>query len=145
MNDKSLVPEKVRNADTHDRHRREVLWQITIPVGVGTLIILALAYLAIFPATAQQDSVWADISIIFLIVPVVLVSLLMTAMLVGSVYLTVRLIQESPFFFYKVYQWLLFANVKVQEAGIKATEPVLKLQSFTASIQQFGRLINRNK
>ena len=145
MNDISSIPEKVRNPDTHKRHRHEVLWQITIPVGISVVILLALAYLAIFPATAKQDSVWADISIIFLIVPVLLVSLLMTALLVGSVYLTVRLIQESPFFFYKVHQWLLFINVKVKEAGRKATEPFLRVQSFTASIQQLGRAINRNK
>lgn len=143
MNDLSPVPSKIRNIDTHKRHRKEVFWQVTVPVGVSILFFLVLAYLAIFPATADQDSVWADISLIFLIIPVLLVFLLMTVILMASVYLTAKLMKETPFFMFKVHQWLQLIDSKVQTAGSGAVEPFLRYHSFTASIHELVRKVRR--
>ena len=89
MNDFPSQPALVRNPVTRKRHQKEVLWQITIPMLIGSLILLVLAALAVAAATGivpGDTRRWADISMIWLIVPVMLVTLLALLFLAGSIY-----------------------------------------------------------
>ena len=144
MDDIKSIRAEIRNPNTYASHRSEVFWQITVPVVVAVLLILGLVYLAVFPASANQDSVWADISIIFLIIPVLFVTILTLVVLVGSVYLTIWLIRELPFYFYQAYKWCVLVNDKIQAAGSLITEPFIHYQSFMASMSELGNKIRRN-
>ena len=144
MDNIKSIGAEIRNPNTRACHRSEVFWQITVPIIVAMLIILGLSYLAVFPASANQDSVWADISIIFLIIPVIFVIILTLIVLLGSIYLTIWLIRELPAFFYQAYKWILLINDKVQTTGNLITEPFLRVQSFIASIGELGKKIRRN-
>ena len=42
-----------RNPVTYERHRKEVMWQILVPVLIGAVIVLALAILATTGTDAQ--------------------------------------------------------------------------------------------
>lgn len=139
MNDHRPGPVMERNPVTHARHRREVLWQITIPVAVGALILLALAVLAAFRATTDQASVWADISLMWMIIPAFIAMLIFFVLLAASIYLVVRLIGVLPGYFLVAHGWLLLAGDRLRQAEGKMVEPVLRAQSFIARMDALKR------
>ena len=52
MNGNPPPPVSARNPVTAERHRREVLWQITVPLAAGVVLVLAIGALATFSTTA---------------------------------------------------------------------------------------------
>ena len=96
MQEKTIIPvERVRNPDTHAKHRREVFWQIVVPLGVGILFVIALAGgLIVFEV--GDASLWADISLIWLIMPVLLMALIPLALLLAMIYLLVIILRDLP-------------------------------------------------
>jgi hypothetical protein len=131
-----------RNPLTHQKHRREVLWQITIPLGLGLLVILTMAILAA-ASTASQASHWADISLIWLITPTLLFTLITLAILAALIYGLVRLILVLPFYTYRLLNWLNLFGSRVKQLGNKAVEPVLRVQALGSSVKTLGRNIRR--
>ncbi len=131
-----------RNPTTHLKHRREVLWQITIPLSVGVLVILAMAILA-GSSTASQASHWADISLIWLITPTLLFTLITLTILIALIYGLVRLILVLPFYTYRLLNWLIVFGLRVKQLGNKAVEPILRGQAFGSSLRTLGRNIRR--
>jgi hypothetical protein len=128
-----------RNPVTHARHRREVLWQITVPVTVGVLILLALAALATFQTNTEQASIWADISLMWMIVPTLIAALIFFVFLAASIYLVVRLIGVLPGYLFMAHGWLLLAGDRLRQAEGKIVEPVLRGQSFMARLDELKR------
>jgi len=145
MEKTELAQKNLRNSVTHERHRKEVLLQITIPVIIFSLVTIALAIIPIYPATAEQDSRWADISVVFLLVPVIFTTLLWLVILAVSVYATVYLIKILPPFFFRVYQWLSLVNNRVQLIGEISTKPFIRINSWMASANKMGESIRRIK
>ena len=60
-----------RNPVTHQKHRQEVLRQITLPLLLGLAVLLTLAILVVITGFqgGEQVSIWADISTVWLIMP----------------------------------------------------------------------------
>ena len=135
------TPEPVleRNPVTHQRHRREVFWQITVPLLVVILLLLALAILVVFQATAVQKSVWADISLMWLIVPALFMAIILMIIFGASAYLCILLIGELPIYFRQAHVWLEYIGYQIAQISDKAVAPVLRIQSFNASMSQLGR------
>lgn len=133
---------KERNPITHQRHRKETLWQITIPtlvIALG-LLIFSLLSTQLIPDEASR---WADISLIWLITPVMLVTLITFATLVMSIYATVKLIQALPFFSFRLHRYLILIGAYLRLYSDRAVEPILRLRSFTASAKSLKRQILR--
>jgi hypothetical protein len=142
MRDRNTDLWKPRNPLTQQSHRREVLWQITIPVVVGTVLMLALCVLATM-LSAPSASLWADISIIWMIPPVFLVAFLMMAINAGSAYLLIRVIAAAPPFFFKAQNFFRRVQLKVGAITNKAVEPFLRLQAWGASARAAKREAQR--
>ena len=131
-----------RNQITYRRHRREVFWQVTVPIAVGIILVAALAYLAT-QTTSDQTSVWADISAIWLIVPVMMITLLSLVLLLASIYLNVRLIRILPYYSRQAQKWFSLLATQISRLNDRAVEPILRFQGFRASITVLGRNIHR--
>jgi hypothetical protein len=127
-----------RNPLTYRNHRHQVLWQITIPVLVGVLILVALAALAVL-ADASQSRQLADISLITLIVPAIIFGLIYLVLMVGSIFLVVRLIMELPFFTFRAQNFLALVDLRVKRVGNSLSEPFVRVHSFRASLRAFRR------
>jgi len=131
-----------RNQVTYQRHRREVFWQVVVPIAAGFLLVATLIYLAI-QTTPDQASLWADISAIWLIVPVMTITLLSLVLLVAGIYLNVRLIRILPYYSHQVQRWFSKLAVQISRVDNRAVEPILRLQGFRASITALSRNIRR--
>ncbi len=131
-----------RNPVTREAHRRQVLWQISLPFGVGILLILALAGLTVLSALGGGAGVsrWADISLIWLILPMIVFTLILLAIVAGLVYLIVKLISVLPGSAFKVQELMASWQEKIRSASDKAAQPVIRVGGFWAGVRKlFGK------
>jgi hypothetical protein len=142
MRDKNTDLWKPRNPLTEQKHRREVLWQITIPIVVTSLIILGLCGSAAALSTPAASR-WADISIIWMIPPAMIATLLFAAVNIAFIYLLIRILAEAPAFFFKVQNFLRRLQLQLASITDKAVEPVLKVNGWNASARAAKRSAER--
>jgi predicted PurR-regulated permease PerM len=135
-------PPRERNQFTYARHRKEVIWQIILPILVGLVICLVLSLL-VTRMTNDQASTWADISVIWLIIPAMISSLVLSIFMAVAIYATYWLIRELPFYSFRAYSWLRMANTQVKRVGDKVVEPFLRGHSFSASVRKLGSQVKR--
>lgn len=140
-----MVEEKnERNPLTHRRHRKELFWQISAPILIGTLILLVLAFLATQMGVGEIGR-WADISLIWIIAPLMFFLLITFAALVAGIYATVRVIQVLPAAAYRLHKNLVRVSAAFQNANDRMVEPVLRLHTFSASLKTLKRQLSRRR
>ncbi|MEJ2708752.1 MAG: hypothetical protein P8074_14145 [Anaerolineales bacterium] len=135
----STLPE--RNPETHEAHRREVLWQVMVPLIVGVLVLLALAVLSATGGT-EQVSRWGDVSLIWLILPMLLVALIFLVITAGLAYGVIWLVRVLPGYARQLQALFETLAVKVKQVSDLAAEPFIRIHSFMAGMQV---LFNRKK
>ena len=131
-----VLPE--RNPKTHKAHNREVFYQITLPMVFGIVTALLLAVLAT-QATASSVSTWADISLIMMIIPTMIVAVLFLVLTAGTIYLMVKLLPLVPPYARFAQDWFAFISFRVRIVADKSVEPFLRVHSFVASVRAFRR------
>jgi uncharacterized membrane protein len=109
---------------------------------IGSVILLALALLAVGfgPVEARR---WASISIIWLTVPMMLVTLLSLVFLSGSIYGIIRLILVIPTYSYQALTWLILLGLHIQRLNDRLVEPFLRAHMISASMKTLGRRVSK--
>jgi hypothetical protein len=129
-----LIPK--RNPETHQQHRRQMFWQVILPLAMGAILLVGTCVLPV-AVVAQGGEVrkWADISLIWIILPAMFFSLIPLGLLAGSVYGLVQLFRVLPGWMFRLQG--VFEKVRriVDQYADKAVEPVLQVQSLKARIQ----------
>jgi hypothetical protein len=136
----STLPE--RNPVTHKAHRREVLWQVTVPLIIGVLVLLALAVLSAMGGT-DQVSRWGDVSLIWLILPSLLVALIFLVITAGLAFGVIWLVRVLPGYARQLQALFETVTVKVKQISDLMVEPFLRIQSFIAGVQTLMRALKR--
>lgn len=123
-----------RNQDTYVAHKRETFRQITLPALIGSIVIIALSVAVIYAGFSgnAQVSRWADISLIWVLLPVMMFSLLFLVLLVGLTYAVTKLLYALPIYAYRLQLFIRNAQTRIYAATDLAVEPVLKTNSFLA-------------
>jgi len=128
------------NPKTQQVHRRETFLQITLPLIIGLVLILFLAVLTVITATSGGSVAQAaDASLIFLIIPLMLVTILFTLIVGAVAYGIIKLNANLPIYTRQVQDVLARAQQQVQIGSDKAVEPILRIRSFFASLGAFKR------
>jgi uncharacterized BrkB/YihY/UPF0761 family membrane protein len=132
---------QVRNPVTHARHRREVFWQIIFPLLIGFLLVVAVLVLMISSGTSTATDVsrWADVSLIWLILPSLFIALLILIILVAIIYLVTVVLQVMPRYARIVQLYFEIGKYKISHIANRVTEPIIKLRSFWAVVHHPGR------
>lgn len=125
------VSKSERNPVTHRIHELEVFWQITIPLILGVLIVVALA-VAVSLGSTQEISRWSEISIIWLIIPVLFVSLIFLVILAGLVYGVTWVLRNLPPYTRLAQDAVARVGESVVKVADKTVEPVLRIHMFFA-------------
>jgi hypothetical protein len=142
MNEQQNFEFRDINQKTHQKHQKEVLWQITVPFIIGVLVILGLMVLTTAAGIQGngQISRWADTSLIWLILPTMLFALIFLAIFSGLLYGLVRLIRVLPVYTKKAHNFFWSLQDKATKASDLAAKPVIKAASFRASLRAlFGK------
>jgi uncharacterized membrane protein YhdT len=76
-------------------HKRQFAWQILVPILVMAGLIIAGAVL-IATGGAARNSVWADVSVIWLLIPALIIALMIMTLVVTTIYGMAKLLQILP-------------------------------------------------
>jgi hypothetical protein len=81
----------------------------------------------------------AATSTIWLVAPMLLISLIFLALLVGVIYLLTLLLSKTPPFARRVQDFFTLLQFQVRRYADRAVEPVLRLEAFFASLGALRR------
>jgi hypothetical protein len=129
-----------RNPVTRDIHRRQILWQIRLPLVILAVLSLALI-VTISLSGAGYQSRWADISLIWCLCPNIIVLLSCVAVLGGMSFGLFRLQRIMPGKMFGLQKFGLKVRDGVQKVTDAVVEPVLKVNSAQAGRKAFGQSI----
>lgn len=134
---------------SYQRHKKQQFWQILVPIFIGFLMMVAVMVLTILTATqgdtGSQISGWADVSMIWLILPVIMVAILVAVLLFALVYLLARALRVLPVYTGLVQDYAALAAEKVKHFSNKLVSPIMGIRSSMASANKvFGKIIGRN-
>jgi hypothetical protein len=140
---KPVYPE--RNLKTHAKHRVQVFWQITLPLVIGILLLVAAVVAIILSATQPVTDLgrWADVSLIWMILPSLVFALIMLVIMIGLVYAISLLMRIIPRYARIIQLYFEQGKGKVSQLSNLMTEPILWLHSAWAAIRRAGRLGSR--
>jgi FtsH-binding integral membrane protein len=132
-----------RNAQVHAEHKREVSQQIYLPVIIGLLIILA-GVIAIIIYGVQAGSNlrrWADVSLIWVIIPAMFIGVVMMVVVIGALYGITRVLGILPGYSKIVQGYFQQADIKVAQVTNGIVEPILKVRSSWAVVKRRDRIM----
>lgn len=120
-----------------DKPRPEAWWQIYFPLIVGLLSLLVITILLVVLGVGDA-SVWADISIVFMGLPVFILALLVLATFVMLTYAVFRFrsILWEPLL--RLQQILSQTGVTVSRVSDSVTRPFIIVRGFWAGIGGVG-------
>jgi hypothetical protein len=131
---------RVRNPRTQALIRRDSLWQIFLPVALALVGVVVLGVLVVAPVGAGTRSAWADVSLIFLLIPtMMLFGLIVLALLAGLVVAVYYGLRELPFVARLGQEYVALAAVWVKTGAGKASDVVLSIRSFTAGVRRAAK------
>ena len=87
--------ERPTESPTLHAHKRQLAWQILVPILVVAALMIAVGVLTATGA-ASTNRTWADVSTIWLITPMLIVTLAFVAVLGFLIYGIARLMQVMP-------------------------------------------------
>jgi hypothetical protein len=131
------------NLKTKARHRREVWWQIYLPLILGALLF-GLLVLGISLSGVGDTSIWADVSAIWVIVPIVIMALIPLVAFVAAIVGVTLLIIKAPPKTYQLQNMFAYLEAEVRRITDRIVEPFLKFHSGVARMKAV-RLPSRNK
>jgi hypothetical protein len=126
------------NPLTRATHRHQVLLQVFTPLAIGSIVILILALGAAI-GSFLDVSRWADISLVWLIMIYMAFALVFLVVLVAIIFGITWLLRNLPYFARQAQDLFVMVRVQVGRVSDIAVEPVLRIQSFTASLKGFRR------
>lgn len=133
------------NPVTTQAHQHQAFWQIKFPLLVGVILVLIAAAGVIVASVSGGGDVsrWSDISIIWLIAPMLLLTLILIAATAGMVYMMGRLLPVLPRYSHLLLGYFLNLSIQVKGLSNAATEPFLRLHSMSASVRAFRQSLRR--
>ena len=135
MANPKLAPEyHQKNAITYEAHRRQVIWQIYLPIAVVIGLVLVAAFLVILAPT-MEISRWADISLIFLISISMVSAVIFLALNIISIIGTRRALQILPYYLFMAQGFTFRLRSRLLRLSDQAVEPILWTKSKFASVK----------
>ena len=127
-----VPPEPVRNPATHEAFRRQVWFQIYLPL-LACIILLAGLSVLLWGANMAGASAWADASLILLSLPVVILSVIPIVFLGFVVYGVAYVTKQIPVPAHQVQQSLAQVQRMTQRAAEKIVQPMVAARAGGAA------------
>ena len=125
--------------ESYKRHRREMMWQIILPVALTVLLFIAVIVLINIATFKEGGDVgrWAAISTMWIIIPVMVAGFVFLAILTALVYLMKQLLGITPKYTGIAQDYVNKAAMYVKRGTEMAVKPVLFLDGIGASVKAF--------
>jgi hypothetical protein len=134
---KAKLPQPVH--ESYLRHRRELAWQIILPMVLTALLFITMIVLINISTFRDMGDVgrWAAISTIWIVLPVMVAGLVFLVLLIGIIYLLARLLNIAPVYTGMTQDYVYKAVGYVKRAAEMLVKPVLHLNGILAGITAF--------
>lgn len=131
------VPQPIH--ESYRNHRRQLFWQIILPITLTTLLCLALIVFVGIAAFRDGGDVgrWAAVSTIWIVIPIVIGLLLTLALLAGLVYLMARLLHIMPAYTGMAQDYVHKTALYIKRGADAVVRPVFFIEGLGASIRAF--------
>lgn len=117
-------------------HRKQMFWQILFPIVTFSLLMIILGILPIL-AERIQNRLWADVSIIWIIFPLLFFLLLTLILLIGLIYLLSLITGKTPGAFQSVLGFFLKAEMYSKQGTDFVKRPFLLGRQIKTKIRKF--------
>ena len=136
MHDKVSPVQLPINASPVNQHRKQMLWQVWVPLGAAILIGLALGILAIVGAAQGSPQVdrWGALSAVIVILPVLVYGLVFLAIFGGIAYGLTVLLKRMPGWMLKAQLFMIHLSLVIRRAADSSTKPVVAVNTFSSSV-----------
>lgn len=131
------------SAPPQSQHRQQAFWQIWAPLLLAVLVIIGLAVLAASATlgNAQMGTHWAGVSLIFMILPLMLIGLITFAILGLLIFAIFKGSQALPIYTLQIQLFLQRVSAAARRWADKSVEPLLAIQSWQAGAKALRRRI----
>jgi len=128
-------PPRVRNAHTQSSFYRETFWQIALPLGLTLTLVGTVMVMLVVSANVPTRSVWADVSLMFLILQAAFWGLLILTIVGGLCVGVAYLLREIPYWLKPVQDFTLLAAHRTKTIAARINEGVLSTRAGIAAAQ----------
>jgi hypothetical protein len=114
------------------RHQTQTFWQIIVPTLLALLLVVAIGVLVILASSAPgggSTRQWADISIILLLLPVIILSLTCLVITIAAIFAVSWITKKVPLAATLGLLFLLRIQIKVERFSKVVTKPVIQVRS----------------
>jgi hypothetical protein len=115
-------------------HKRQFAWQILVPFLVMAALIVAGATLVVTGGTSRTG-VWADVSLVWLIAPALLIALMVLAILAATIYGMFKLLQVLPRYTGKTQDIFAMLSAGTRKVADGAARPIVWVREAGAAIK----------
>lgn len=144
MNDPKQIPPE-RNAVVHIEHRHQVRMQIYLPMIIGVLVVLAGVIAIIIYGVRAESTLrrWADVSVIWIIIPAMFIGVIFMIVVVGGLYAVTRVLGVVPGYSKIVQGYFGQVEGKVLQVTDAVVEPILRVRSSWAVVKRKDKLLSK--
>ena len=120
-------------------HKRQFAWQILVPFLVVAVFIIIVAVL-VATSPGSTSRVWADVSTIWLIAPMLVLALFFIIPLGFMIYGIAKLLQITPRYTGKVQDFFNLLSERTRGIADASTKPVVWFQQAGAIFRSIFKL-----
>jgi hypothetical protein len=126
---------RLRNQVTYEKHRREVMRQVYLPLIISVVFLCVIAgFLVVAGLGGSIDvSRLADVSLIWLIIPALIVTLVFLALTAGLTYGVIWLLIQLPPLTRRAQDFMARVNRAVRKGADKSAAPFIRGKGLAAS------------
>jgi hypothetical protein len=119
------------------QHRKDVFWQIWLPVGVGAIAFMALGIMAAFSLQTGSESAarWGHIAVMWMILPLFVVGFAILALLLGLIFGVSKITQIVPEYSSVLLNFVQRITRTIRNYSNKGINPIIVFRSYKAGLQ----------
>ena len=121
------------------QHRKQRMTRIILPVVISTLVFVGFIVWISFATFNQGGNVgrWAAISTIWIVIPIMVASLILLALLIGLIYLMALALGGLPYYTGIAQDYVYKAQGYIIRAANMVSKPVIALNGWLETIKAF--------
>ena len=131
---KNIHPSK--KTASYQAYKRDFLWQILVPIIIAFVLMIA-ASVAVAVGSSASVSRWADISTIWIIIPLLVSAFIFTLILGAVIYGMAKLLNITPVYTQKITALIYLVEQKIKDVADLSAKPIFFVAGISASIKNF--------
>ncbi|HXF85002.1 MAG TPA: hypothetical protein VNK49_06385 [Anaerolineales bacterium] len=134
---KAKLPQPVH--ESYLKHRKQVMWQVILPVVLTALFVVVLIVLVSIAAFHGGGDVgrWAAISTMWILTPIMIAGLIFLVLLFALIYLVKRLLDLTPTYTARAQEYVYKVSGYIRRGADAAVKPIFFIEEIRASLRRF--------